>query len=136
MTKAEKTIEKDLFRIVKASRLAEMVSGQVYRKGMRPEGSDKEDIVVKFLAGTDGQIQNGILVLNIYVPDITPAGQTRLVEDSARVEELEEAAIDMVERCTSTEYLYELEQSPVSIEVEGIDQHAICVRIFYQRLNA
>lgn len=136
MTKTEKTIEKDLYRLVKASTLAGMVSGDVYRKGMRPENSQKEDIVVKFLSGLEGQIQSGILVLNIYVPDITQKGSSRLVENLSRVEELEQAAEDFVENCASTEYLYELDQSPVSLEVEGIGQHAIYVRIHYQRLNS
>lgn len=134
-TKSEKTIEKDLFRVIKASRLAKAVSGGVYRKGWRPEGSDKEDVVVKFLTGLEGQIQSGVLVMTIYVPDITQAGSARLGEDTARVEELEDIAIAVIEKCESTEYLYELEGSPVSIPVEGISQHAVNVRIHYQRIN-
>lgn len=135
MTKTEKTIEKDLYRLIKASNLAGMVSGKVYRKGMRPEDSREEDIVVKFISGLEGQIQSGILVINIYVPDITQKGSSRLVENLSRVEELEQAVEDFIENCASTEYLYELDQSPVSLEVEGIEQHAIYARIHYQRLN-
>lgn len=135
MSKAEKTIEKDLFRIVKASNLAAMVSGEVYRKGMRPEGSRLEDIVVKHIAGLEGQIQSGVLVLNIYVPDITKVGSTEKVEDTGRVEEIEQAAHDFIESNPSTEYLYELDATPTSIAVEGISQHAVSVRIHYQRLN-
>jgi hypothetical protein len=135
MTKAEATIEKDLFRFIKASNLAKMVSGEVYRRGLRPEGSDKEDIIVKHLSGTEGQIQQGILIVNIYVPDITLSGDTRKVENTARVEAIEKAAIEFVESCETSEYLYELDQSPRSIEVEGISQHAVTVRIHYQRIN-
>lgn len=135
MSKAEKTIEKDLFRIVKASQLAAMVSGEVYRKGMRPEGSRLEDIVVKHIAGLEGQIQSGVLVLTIYVPDITKEGSTELVEDTARVEEIEQAAHDFVESDPGTEYLYELDATPTSLAVEGISQHAVSVRIHYQRFN-
>ena len=135
MTKSEKNIEKDLFRLIKASPLATMVTGQVYRKGMRPENSKLEDIVVKFLAGFDGQIQSGIVVLSIYVPNITQLGCTRKVENTARVEELENAVLDFVKNCADTEYLYEFEDSMTSLDVEEIDQHAINARIHYQRLT-
>ena len=136
MIKSEKNIEKDLFKLISSSILAGMVSGKVYRNGMRPDGSTLEDIVVKFLAGTDGQIQTGIIVLNIYVPDITQKGFSRKVENTARTEVLEDAIIAFVESNPDTEYLYELDETPISLEVDGIDQHAIYARIKYQRLSS
>ena len=68
-TKTEKSIERDFYEFVSKSELAKSVSGEVYRNGMRPPESEQEDIVVKFLSGLDEQIQSGIVVLNIYVPD-------------------------------------------------------------------
>ena len=136
MRKAEKTIEKDLFRLVKASSLAQMVSGSVYRDGMRPDDSKQEDIVVSFLSGTEGQIQSGIIALNIYVPNISQLGSERKVENTARVEELEEAIIAFVDGCTDTEYWYEFDETMQSLDVDEIDQHAIYARIHYQRLNS
>ena len=135
MTKSEKNIEKDLFRLIKSSALAGMVSGKVYRKGMRPEGSELEDIIVKFLAGQEGQIQSGVIVLSVYIPNITRKGSTRKVENTARVEELENAIIDFVKTCPDTEYLYEFDETMTSLDVEDIDQHAINARIHYQRLT-
>ena len=70
-TKTEKRIERDFYEFVTKSELAKAVSGKVYRKGMRPPESDKEDIVVKFLSGVDEQVHSGIVVLNIYVPYIS-----------------------------------------------------------------
>ncbi len=135
MTKSEKNIEGDLYALIKASALAGMVTGSVYRAETRPEGSQLEDIVVKFLAGTEGQIQSGVIVLNIYVPDITRKGDTRKLEDFARVEELEDAVIAFVNGCPDTEYLYEFDETMYSLEVEDLDQHAITARIHYQRLT-
>lgn len=135
MMKSEKNIEKDLFRLIKESNLAKMISGSVYRKDMRPEGSMLEDIVIKFLSGTEGQIQAGIIALNIYVPNISQIGSERKVENTARIEELEDAVIAFVNDCTETEYLYEFDDTMQSIEVDEIDQHAIYARIHYQRLN-
>lgn len=135
MIKSEKNVEKDLFRLIKTSTLASIISGGVYRNGMRPEASRNEDIIVKFLSGIDGQIQTGVIVLNIYVSDITQKGFSRKVEDTARVEVLENALIDFVTKCTDTEYLYEFDESMTTLEVEGIEQHAIYARIKFQRIT-
>jgi len=135
MRKSEKNIEKDLYKLVVASPLATMIAGKVYRKGMRPENSVQEDIVVKFLAGRESQIQKGQLLLNVYVSDKTQMGTTRLVENTSRVEQLEDAIIAFLDSHPSSEYLYELEDSPNSLEVEGISQHVITARINYQRIT-
>lgn len=134
-TKTEKRIERDFFEFVSNSELAKNISGMVYRKGMRPVGSDKEDIVVKFLSGIDEQIQSGIIVLNIYVPDTTIRSTGAKVEDIKRVEELEELALSFIEENDSTEYELSKDGTPKSLETEGIEQHFIQVRIKYRRIT-
>lgn len=134
-TKTEKRIERDFFEFVSNSELAKNISGMVYRKGMRPVGSDKEDIVVKFLSGIDEQIQSGIIVLNIYVPDTTIRSTGAKVEDIKRVEELEELALSFIEENDSTEYELSEDGTPKSLEAEGIEQHFIQVRIKYRRIT-
>ncbi len=134
-TKTEKRIERDFFEFVSNSELAKNISGMVYRKGMRPVGSDKEDIVVKFLSGIDEQIQSGIIVLNIYVPDTTIRSTGAKVEDIKRVEELEELALSFIEGNDSTEYELSKDGTPKSLEAEGIEQHFIQVRIKYRRIT-
>lgn len=134
-TKTEKRIERDFFEFVSNSELAKNISGMVYRKGMRPVGSDKEDIVLKFLSGIDEQIQSGIIVLNIYVPDTTIRSTGAKVEDIKRVEELEELALSFIEENDSTEYELSKDGTPKSLEAEGIEQHFIQVRIKYRRIT-
>ena len=134
-TKTEKRIERDFFEFVSNSELAKNISGMVYRKGMRPVGSDNEDIVVKFLSGIDEQIQSGIIVLNIYVPDTTVRSTGAKVEDIKRVEELEELALSFIEENDSTEYELSKDGTPKSLEAEGIEQHFIQVRIKYRRIT-
>ena len=53
--KTEKQIEKDIFRIIKASPINTMIGGTLYRNGMRPRNAKTEDAVVAFLSGLDGQ---------------------------------------------------------------------------------
>lgn len=135
MRKSEKRIEADFYKLVSASPLAEMVSGAVYRGATRPDDSTKEDIIIKFLTGTEMQIQSGIIVMNIYIPDITLKGTTQVVEDTSRVEVLEDAVLEFLRNCTSSEYLYTLDGTPRSLAVEGINQHIIYTRIHFQRFT-
>ena len=120
-TKTEKRIERDFYEFVTKSELAKAVSGKVYRKGMRPPESDKEDIVVKFLSGVDEQVQSGIVVLNIYVPDISVRSRGAKVENIKRIDELEELAVSFNKIQTNnnlTLYEYGKESNHVVVEVQ------------------
>ena len=134
-TKTEKRIERDFYEFVTKSELAKAISGKVYRKGMRPSESDKEDIVVKFLSGLDEQVQSGIVVLNIYVPNKTIRNRDAKAEDIKRIDELEELVISLIEGNDSNEYDLERDGTPKSLEVEGIEQHFISVRIKFKRIT-
>ncbi len=134
-TKTEKGIERDFYEFVSKSKLAESISGKVYRKGMRPPESDKEDIVVKFLSGLDEQVQSGIVVLDVYVPDKTIRSTGPKVEDITRVSELQELVLAFIENNNSTEYDLSKDGTPKSLEAEDIDQHFIQARIKFRRIT-
>lgn len=136
MTKTEKRIERDFFEFVSKSELAKAITGKVYRKGMRPPDSGKEDIVVKFLSGLDEQVQSGIVVINVYVPDTVIRKTGAKVENIARVEELEELIISFVENNDSNEYDLSRDGTPKSLEAEGIEQHFIYARIKFKRITS
>ena len=72
--KTESAIERDFLQLLKDSSLASELRGRIYRDEMRPADAKTEDVVFKFIAGTDAQIQEGIVVVNIYVPDLKRSG--------------------------------------------------------------
>lgn len=132
--KTEKQIERDFYTLIKASALGNGIKGTVYRSEMRPDDATTEDLVVKFLAGLDEQIQSGVVIINIYVPD-KPYGKTgRLVEDKSRVEYLESLIQDFVNDNEDAEYLMQTDGTPASTSIEGIEQHLIYARIKFNRL--
>ena len=134
LRKTETEIEKDLYRIVKASTLANTITGSVYRRGMRPRNAKTEDIVITFVSGEESQEQNGIINLNAYTPMISISTSSNLVQNIQRCEQLERAIIDFVEGIDSTEYIFELRTSPITLDdPENIDQTTINSRIFYRR---
>lgn len=132
--KTEKQVERDFYTFISESALGRGIRGTVYRAEMRPANAQTEDLVVKFLAGLDEQVQVGVVIVNIYVPDIPFGGSGRKVEDQTRVNDLEKLILDFVEGNDSTEYLMQTDGSPKSTAVEGIEQHLIYARIKFNRL--
>ena len=130
--KTEKQIEKDIFRIIKASPINTMIGGTLYRKGMRPRDAKTEDAVVAFLSGLDGQFQTGVVLLNIYVP-MTQNASSDKITDISRVETLETAVKDFFDECSEVNYLFELRETPYSEDLDEIEQTRINVRIHYTR---
>ena len=72
MAKTGKQIQSDVLALLKSSTLPSIISGKVYRKGCRPRDSKAEDAIVIFTTGLPGQIQTGVVTINIYCPDIDP----------------------------------------------------------------
>lgn len=133
MIKTEQQIERDFFMFIKNSTLGKSVKGSVLRSGMREKDATTEDLVIKFLAGIDTQIQSGVVILNIYVLDTTYQGVK--VEDKQRTGALEELILSFINSNTDTEYLLETDGTPTSMLNEQIRQHVIVARIKFNRLT-
>lgn len=135
MEKTSKQIERDVFHIIKNSDLKNIICGSFYRSGMRPKNAMTEDVVVKFLAGIDGQEQNGIVLIHIYVPNIQISDDGELGENITRIDELEEVFNTFITDLENEEYLFEKDGTPHSYPVEGIEQHFISIRLQYRRIT-
>lgn len=134
MKKTEIQIERDFYQLIKNSRLGAEIRGTVYRSEMRPADATGEDLIVKFLAGTDEQIQRGTVILNLYVPDIN-FKDGRKVADKKRIGELQAMILDFIETCDDTDYLIASDGTPYSTMNPDIEQHLIVARIKFQRIS-
>ena len=133
-TKSSKRIESDIFRILKGSELSEAIKGKFYRDGMRPKDANDEDAVVKFLTGVNGQEQEGIVLLHVYVPDTDTWGNGALTEDIGRVTELEDVIQEVLDTIDVTEYVFDTDGTPQSYPSQDYNgQHFINARIKYKR---
>lgn len=128
-----KQIQGDVYRFLRGSTLSAIISGGVYRNGMRPRNSQLEDAVVTFVTGESDEVQSGVVVVNIYVADIDPFDDGVLVEDSERTEELEIAAAEWVESltCARSNYKFRLSAAIQTFEETEIFQHFVSVRLRY-----
>ena len=101
---------------------------------MRPADAKEEDLIVKFLSGTDEQIQRGTVILNLYVPDIN-FKDGRKVADKKRIGVLQAMILDFIETCDDTDYLIASDGTPYSTMNPDIEQHLIVARIKFQRIS-
>lgn len=112
-------IEKDFYRLVKNSPIATAIGGQVYRDGTRPRNSKSEDAVVAFVAGLDGQIQDGVVVVNVFVSKKPFGKDTEPVKDIARIDALSQIIRDWLDTHPgSPEYLLPKNDRPTIKDYE------------------
>ena len=133
--KVETQIEKDFFHFVKESPISSAIKGKVYRDGMRPRNSKAEDAVVIFSSGLDGQIQDGVVVLNVFVPKKPFGKDTEPVKDIERVDMLEQIIRDWLRFWSNTEYLIVTKERPTITSREDPETHEtyIHTRIKFRR---
>lgn len=127
MIKTEQEIERDFYRIVCEGDIGRTIRGTVYRSEMRPNDASTEDIVISFLTGLDAQDQTGIVVVNVYVPDIDGPGG-RLVADRKRIGELEELMLELTGVHKEHDYRIETERTPYSRKADIKGQHVVVCR--------
>lgn len=136
--RTSKDIQTDLLALLYDSRLARAVSGEVYRGGQRPRDSKLEDITLRVTSATASQRQEGVAVVNVFVPDI-PVGKTAtLTEDARRTAELERVATAWAEALTADvtgDYLIRLDSAVYTMQEEERKEHFIVVRLRFSILN-
>ena len=132
-----KEVQGDIINLLRESALAKAVSGNIYRKGYRPLNSQAEDITVGFVTGVTGEIQEGVVVINVYVADIDAIGNGTMVENGARTTEIERLADDWVQSLTASRsnYLFELSQTIYTEAEREVHQHFVSIRLNYRLYN-
>ncbi len=132
MILSEIEIKEAFYTLLEASELSEMISGSVYRD-RRPLNSRVEDVVISVLATGAGQIQQFMLNVNVYVPDVKR--EKEFIYNEERVKSLMRKGLEVLERGVMVyssadtggrEFglRYTLESQKL-YEVNGADFHAI-----------
>lgn len=130
--KTEQEIEEDVFVIMRDN-LGNIINGKVYRDGTRPDNAQTEDINVAFNTGVDEQIQSGLVIVNIYVPNTPCKGYSRKIKAIGRIKTLQRAAMDTLENLENDEYVFNTEETAKSYPADDIEQWFINFRIHYKR---
>ncbi len=121
-------IERDFYHLVKKF-FDGKITGKVYPFGTRPTGKS-EDIVVSHLAGQDGQVQRGVVVVSVYVPNLI-ANSSFTIRNVNRCTELSRLLMDLVLSYTPNQYHIKTDRA-IECEAEGGDMHRLTLRIKYK----
>lgn len=143
--KTGKEIERDIFELLRDSYIVTGqvgvpgIGGAMYRGGQRARDARTEDLVVIFTTATSTQFQEGVVTLNIYVPDIVTEGSGFASEDVRRCEELERLAQDSVDALTAdvSDYLFFIERSRVihTLRDEELHQSFVVVPLAFKYIG-
>lgn len=135
--KTELEIQTDLFKLLKNSDLNSCINGSVYQNGMRPRDSSLEDAVVIFTTGLSGQVQTGVLTVNIFVPKISNNLNGTLQPNLTRILALEKEAQAFVDSLTASvsDYKFNQWQTIYSMDDEDLQQTIIVIKLKYKLLT-
>lgn len=130
MIKTGAEIEQHIYQLLQRSGLKNLISGKIYLAGLRPLNSKKEDTVVIFQTALTGQIQNGSVNVNTYIPDIafTNEGSTTKIKDFARCNLIERACQDFVDSLKADKYRIGLNTAIQTFAHEP-EQHFVNMRL-------
>lgn len=134
MSRTASQVQGDVYQFLKGSELAKSLSGEVYRRGYRPRDSRLEDAEVIFTTGLPGEIETGVVTINIYCPDIDPYNNGVYTENGQRISEIENAADNWVKSLVASRsnYLFSLKEAIHSTEDPEISQHFVVVKLNYR----
>jgi hypothetical protein len=136
MNKTAHQILDDVVSRLKSAGFDGVIGGRIYKK-KRPDNSTAEDCVVSFKAGIDGQIQNGVVTINVYVPNIRgeDEDQGSLVENVARTRLFEATLNTICRSFTNGEYLFTPANIVETWEEEAIEQHFVHLDLDFRRIT-
>lgn len=132
MKKTASQIESDLYKYFK-DKINPLINGQTYRNGVRPLNSQKEDCVISFLTGLDGQYQTGVVNINIFVP-LVKNNDNQYRKDFVRCEAIERALMPIIEEAKTDlrNYRLQLHQMIQTFEETDIKQFFINAKIKFR----
>lgn len=129
MIKSELQIEQDIYNLLKGE-LKSMISGNVYKNGMRPIGAQTEDAVISVSDASADQIQLGHVQINVYVANIgNMPDKARLTELSEQHENL----CELMNELTTDEYHFYLSRAARPYEVPELNQYFVNFEIEFER---
>ena len=128
----ELEIKTDIYLHLKASELATNILG-VISKTLRPNESDKEDIVISVLSDpSNQQIEEVYINVNVYVPDLKRKNQYE--ENTIRLNELCKLSLNALRIVSGKGYRMSLATQKI-FDVPGKNEHFINNKVLYQICN-
>ena len=126
-------IKDELYKLIKGTELAKEVTG-VLSKRKRPKNSTKEDIIISVVANENGQKQEAVANVNIYVQDEFNESTDQYEESSIRARLLSDLAKNLLEVGRFQGARFTLARQRF-VEIEGTNEHVINNRLSIIKIN-
>lgn len=123
--KSNGQIEDMIYNVIKGSILEQAIGstgGILCKSEDRPTNSGNEDIVVSVLDSLNGQMQDAVINVNIYVP--MERVRVGFRKNRARIDNLSMLAIELLENYNGGDCLFEIEKQSC-LKVDGVNEHCI-----------
>lgn len=132
MKKTASQIEADIYKYFK-DKINPLINGETYRNGVRPLNSQKEDCVISFLTGLDGQYQTGVININIFVP-LVKNNDNQYSKNFVRCDTIEQALMPIIENAKTDlrNYRLQLHQMIQTFEETDIKQFFINAKVKFR----
>lgn len=114
------------YELILNGELSNLINGSVY-KDARPMNSDKEDISISVLAGDASEIQEFILNVNVFVPDIHRGNEN--VENTERLRLLARECLKVFQSDVKNDRVWFVLDSQRIMAVEDAGFHFINNRV-------
>lgn len=127
-----------VYNAIMSSNIPDEISGGVYYGGDRPHDSSLEDITIEFTTGDTAQIQEGVVTVLAYVPDIADKDGT-FIQNRRRTMELGRKLTDWGSSLGAKAmagFLWRVKGTPqVYADMEYTHQHFISLKLSYKTLQ-
>jgi hypothetical protein len=125
-----------VWETLNSSSLKTEISGSIY-KNRRAASSTKEDIVINSLPINNAQLQQGVLNVNVHVPNKS-VKKNKVVDstqpDYERMKELAAIAVDVLDDNWIGDHHFEVQQQ-VTVMDEATNDHYINIRLNFNSIN-
>ena len=132
MVKSDIDIKDDVYSILIKSNLKNIITGSIYKDSKRPTVSKDEDIVISVISSLNGEFQDVVVNVNLYVADVMRGSDS--IENAKRLRVLCRECLDLLTVVTGDDYRIELIEQRI-YDVPATREHCINNKLSFTQIT-
>lgn len=132
MVKSDIDIKDDVYSILIKSNLKNIITGSIYKDSKRPTVSKDEDIVISVISSLNGEFQDVVVNVNLYVADVMRGSDS--IENTKRLRVLCRECLDLLTVVSGDDYRIELIEQRI-YDVPATREHCINNKLSFTQIT-
>lgn len=132
MVKSDIDIKDDVYSILINSNLKNIITGSIYKDSKRPTVSKDEDIVISVISSLNGEFQDVVVNVNLYVADVMRGSDS--IENAKRLRVLCRECLDLLTVVSGDDYRIELIEQRI-YDVPATREHCINNKLSFTQIT-